>query len=74
MYLHEIALLVAVATPIIVVVVIDLYLAFHGETENLLLPRMLAYPSQPIQQEPAREAVVQLPVEEPQMEPLRKAA
>ncbi len=74
MYLHEIALLVAVATPVIVVVVIDLYLAFHGETENLLLPRMLAFPSQPIEQEPVAEIAAELPMEELEMEPLRKAA
>jgi hypothetical protein len=74
MYLHEIALLVAVATPVLVVIVIDLYLVFQGETENLLLPRMLAYPSQPIQDEPAGVSAVEGGAEHAELEPLREAA
>ena len=74
MYMHEIALLVAVLTPATVVVGIDVYLAFHGETETLLLPRILAYPLQPLERQPIPEPAVAAPVAEPDDEPLRKAA
>jgi hypothetical protein len=81
MYLHEIALAVATVTPVVAVVGIDVYLALRGETDTLLLPRLLAFPSQPIEPivAPISEArapavTVEAAMPEMEMEPLRKAA
>ena len=74
MHMHEIALAVAVATPVIAVVAIDLYLAFQGETANLLLPRVRSYPSQRIEEATVQATFAELPFEQPEPEPLRKAA
>jgi len=74
MYPHEIALLVVVVTPVIVVAGIDVYLALHGETETLLLPRILAFPSRPVIQEPAPPVSIAAPIDERDPQPLRKAA
>lgn len=43
-FIHEYALLIAVATPFIVVVGINGFLAFAGELETLLLPVPRPYP------------------------------
>lgn len=73
--IQQAALLVAVATPVIVVLGINLFLAFFGERGTLLLPRRGGYPRIDIETLPAPQAAVEEPgivvIEE---EPLRKAA
>lgn len=44
-FMNEYGLLVAVATPVAVIGVINILLAFGGETGTLLLPSLEAYPS-----------------------------
>ena len=58
-FLHEYALLVAVALPVAVVGVINLVLAVTGESGTLLLPSLRGYPSIEMPQvETAPEALV----------------
>ena len=58
-FLHEYALLVAVALPVAVVGVINLVLAVTGESGTLLLPSLRDYPSIEMPQvETAPEALV----------------
>jgi len=74
MQLHEFALLLAVLLPVVVVAGIDVYLAFHGETETLLLPRIRAFPSHPVIEQPAPVVSVAAPAGELDPQPLREAA
>ncbi|MBC8023427.1 MAG: hypothetical protein H7Y14_09935 [Burkholderiales bacterium] len=70
--IQQIALLVAVAAPVLVVAAINAFLAVMGERGTLLLPRLQRYPRVELD-EPAPKAAVEEPgivVEEP----LRKAA
>ena len=65
-FINEYGLLVAIATPVAVVGIINVLLAFGGEAGTLLLPSLEAYPavldSQPAASEAARAEVSELPV------------
>ncbi len=74
MYMHEIALLVAAVSPVVVVAGIDVYLALNGETDTLLLPRILAYPSGVVMHQPVSAKPEEVPVHGCEPAPLRKAA
>jgi hypothetical protein len=72
--LNEIALLVAVATPVGIIAGLNVYLAAAGETVTLLLPRPASYPSIALSPEPVAEIAVEQPGIAIAEEPLRKAA
>ena len=65
-FINEYGLLVAIATPVAVVGIINVLLAFGGETGTLLLPSLKAYPkvldSQAATVEVARAEVAELQV------------
>jgi hypothetical protein len=73
--IQQIALLVAVAIPVVVVIGMNLFLALFGERGTLLLPRTGRYPRIELENAPAPEAAVEqhgiVVIEE---EPLREAA
>ena len=71
---HEIALLIAVVTPIAIIAAIDVYLALNGEAETLLLPRILRYPSVELDREAAPEPAFEIVEDEREDAALRKAA
>jgi len=52
---HEIALLIVVVLPLVLIVGIDAYLVLHGATDTLLLPRFYPFPT--IDLDPAPEPV-----------------
>ena len=78
--LHEIALLVAFISPVLVLVAINAALALRGEVHTLLVPRPMWFESIVIAEEPvAAKAVLATPVAEEsfaevELEPLRAAA
>lgn len=47
-FFHEYALLIAIALPVVVIVLIDLALALTGERGTLLLPSLGPFPSVPM--------------------------
>ena len=65
---HEVALLLVVAIPVVVLVALNIYLFFGGERGTLLLPDLNAYPT--ITHDPMPQAEAS----EFEEEPLRKAA
>jgi hypothetical protein len=72
---REYALLIAVATPVAVVVLMNLYLVLRGESGTLLLPSLRRYPKIDIdarEQEAAEEALTQV-VREPHVLPAAPA-
>ena len=76
MLIHELALLVAVVTPVVVIIAIDVYLALHGETETLLIPRVLRYPALELDPEAAPAPAVEADAAETSdpRQPLSKAS
>lgn len=73
--IQQVALLVAVAIPVVVVVGLNVFLAFFGERGTLLLPRLARYPRIELENEPAPEATAEQPgIVVAEEEPLRKAA
>lgn len=44
-FINEYGLLVAIATPVAVIAIINVVLAFGGETGTLLLPTLKGYPA-----------------------------
>jgi hypothetical protein len=78
--LHEVALLIAFTSPVIVVAAINVFLAIKGEVDTLLIPRPMRFDAIAIAEEPvaAKSApakpVVEESFAEAEMEPLRAAA
>ncbi|HUQ28177.1 MAG TPA: hypothetical protein VM051_06275 [Usitatibacter sp.] len=68
--LHEIALLAAFISPVLVLVAINIFLMLAGEAGTLLMPRPMRFESVVIAEEPA----VAEPTAQPELEPLRMAA
>ncbi len=72
--IQQIALFVAVATPVLVVIAINVYLWVAGERDTLLLPGAQRFPRIELDVEPAPRTCVVEPTPAVVEEPLRKAA
>ena len=71
---HEYMLLIAVATPVLALAAMNLWLYLAGERDTLLLPVVRAFPAMPM----AAEAAIAAPVVEapraPAIEPVAEPA
>ena len=74
--IHEVALLVAVAVPVVAIAGLNLWLFIFGERATLLLPHLGRFPSISLDEpRPAAEALAQAGIVVVEEEvPLRKAA
>jgi len=74
--IQQIALAVAVVVPVAVIVGLNVYLFFMGESGTLLVPGRDRYPAIALDAEPAPETAAEpgVAIAEEELPPLRKAA